>query len=130
VVSGTGDQFFFSLKFSFTFLRGCYFVGPSLTRGRIYNLLLLLVLANAVQLGLESRGTQDQILLSPFLRLPQPGGPGPRIYIPQEHCCPVIPPGTGFPFVASYDSQGYGGVIVTRLRMGLLFLEVKLPIAV
>jgi hypothetical protein len=31
-------------------------------------------------------------------RLPQPGGPGPRIYIPQEQYGPVIPPGTGFPF--------------------------------
>jgi hypothetical protein len=30
--------------------------------------------------------------------LPQPGGPGPRIYIPQEQGSPVIPPGTGFPF--------------------------------
>jgi hypothetical protein len=32
------------------------------------------------------------------LRLPQPGGPGSRIYIPQEQGGPVIPPGTGFPF--------------------------------
>jgi hypothetical protein len=31
-------------------------------------------------------------------RLPQPGGPGPRIYIPQEQGGPVIAPGTGFPF--------------------------------
>jgi hypothetical protein len=31
-------------------------------------------------------------------RLPQPGGPSPRIYIPQEQGGPVIPPGTGFPF--------------------------------
>jgi hypothetical protein len=30
-------------------------------------------------------------------RLPQPGGPGPRIYIPQEQGGPDIPPGTGFP---------------------------------
>jgi hypothetical protein len=29
-------------------------------------------------------------------RHPQPGGPGPRIYIPQEQGGPVIPPGTGF----------------------------------
>jgi hypothetical protein len=29
---------------------------------------------------------------------PQPGGPGPHIYIPQEHGDPVMPPGTGFPF--------------------------------
>jgi hypothetical protein len=32
------------------------------------------------------------------LRLPQPGGPGPRIYISQEQGGPVIHPGTGFPF--------------------------------
>jgi hypothetical protein len=31
-------------------------------------------------------------------RLPQPGGPGLRIYIPHEWGGPVIPPGTGLPF--------------------------------
>jgi hypothetical protein len=31
-------------------------------------------------------------------RLPQPGGPGSRLYIPQEQGGPIIPPGTGFPF--------------------------------
>jgi hypothetical protein len=31
-------------------------------------------------------------------RLPQPGGLGFRIYIPQEQGGLVIPPGTGFPF--------------------------------
>jgi hypothetical protein len=31
-------------------------------------------------------------------RLPQPGGPGPRIYRPQEQGNPFIPSGTGFPF--------------------------------
>jgi hypothetical protein len=39
----------------------------------------------------------DNILLS-HTRLPQPGGPGPCIYIPQEQGGPVKPPGTGFPF--------------------------------
>jgi hypothetical protein len=29
---------------------------------------------------------------------PQPGGPGPLIYIPQEQGGPVTPPRTGFPF--------------------------------
>jgi hypothetical protein len=32
-------------------------------------------------------------------RLPQPGGPGSRIYIPNEEGGPVIPPGTGFHFL-------------------------------
>jgi hypothetical protein len=36
------------------------------------------------------------ILLS-HLRLPQPGGPGSRIYVPQEQGGPVIRSGTGFP---------------------------------
>jgi hypothetical protein len=31
-------------------------------------------------------------------RLPQLGGSGPRIYVPQEQDGPVIPPDTGFPF--------------------------------
>jgi hypothetical protein len=30
--------------------------------------------------------------------LPKPGGPGPRIYIPQEEVGPVLPPATGFSF--------------------------------
>jgi hypothetical protein len=40
--------------------------------------------------------TRNHTLLS-HLRLPQPGGPGSRIYIPQEQGGPVIPPSTGFP---------------------------------
>jgi hypothetical protein len=97
--SGTRDQFFFLLEISFRQLRLCYFVAPSLTRGRVCNLLvqLLLGLARAVTLGSKSRRTHGHILLS-HLRLPQPGGPGPRIYTPQERGGPVMPPGTGFPF--------------------------------
>jgi hypothetical protein len=70
---------------------------PSLTRGWVCNLLvqLLLGLARAVTLGSKSRRTRDHIFLS-HLRLPQPGGPGSRIYIPREQGGPVIPPGTGF----------------------------------
>jgi hypothetical protein len=41
------DQFFFLLEILFRHLRVCYFVAPSLTRGRVC-LLLLLVLASAV----------------------------------------------------------------------------------
>jgi hypothetical protein len=66
-----------------------------------------------------SRGTHDHILLYQFLRLPEPGGPGPRIYIPQEQGGPGILQGTGFPFVASYNSQGYGGGILSHLHSGL-----------
>jgi hypothetical protein len=43
----------------------------------------------------ESLRTRKHILLS-HLRLPQPGGPCSRIYIPQEQGGPVISPGTRF----------------------------------
>jgi hypothetical protein len=71
---------------------------PSLTRGWVYNLLvqLLLGLARAVTLGSKSRRTQT--IFYSHLRLHQPGGPGPRIYIPQKQGGLVIPPDTGFPF--------------------------------
>jgi hypothetical protein len=49
--SGTRDQFFFLLEIFFRQLRVCYFVVPSLTRGRVCNFLLLLGLARAVPLG-------------------------------------------------------------------------------
>jgi hypothetical protein len=56
----------------------------------------------------DSLRTRNHTLLS-HLRLPQPGRPGSRIYIPQEQGGPVIPPGTGFPLRRLLDSQGYGG---------------------
>jgi hypothetical protein len=34
-------------------------------------------------------------------------GPGPHIYVPQDHGGPIIPPGTGFVFRCLVDSQGY-----------------------
>jgi hypothetical protein len=52
-----GYKFFFLLEIFFRQLRVCYFVAPSLTRGWVCNLLLLLVLASAVPLGPVSRGT-------------------------------------------------------------------------
>jgi hypothetical protein len=73
-------------------------MAPSPKRGRVCNLLLLLGLASEVPLGSVSRETQDHISLSQFFRLPQPGGPGPRIYIPHGLGGSVIPPGNGFPF--------------------------------
>jgi hypothetical protein len=74
---GPATNFFFLLEIFFRQLRVCYFVAPSLTRGRVCILLLLLVLASAVSLRFKSHGTQDHILFFQFLRLPQPGEPGP-----------------------------------------------------
>jgi hypothetical protein len=79
---------------------------PSLTRGWVCNLLvqLLLGLARAATVGSESHRSHDYILVS-HLRLQFP------VFIsPQEQVGPVKPPSAEFPFVAPYDSQGYGGV--------------------
>jgi hypothetical protein len=61
----------------------------SLTKGRLCRLQLLLVFASAVILGYESRGTRDHILLSQI---------------------------RDFPFVTSYDSQGYSQGILPHLH--------------
>jgi hypothetical protein len=50
---------------------------------RILLVQLLLSFARAVTVWSKSRRTHDRILLYHF-RLTQPGGRGPRIYIPQE----------------------------------------------
>jgi hypothetical protein len=94
--SGTRDQFYFHLQIFFRQLRLCYFVVLSLTRGRVCNLLVQLLL------GLARAVTHGNILLS-HVRLPQPGGSGSRIYIPQEQGGPRT---LGSLSVASYDSQG------------------------
>jgi hypothetical protein len=69
---------YLSLETFFGQLRSCYVVEPSLARGRVCNLLC------CWSSPTQSRGTEDHILLSQSLRLLQPAGPGPRIYIPQE----------------------------------------------
>jgi hypothetical protein len=53
------------------------------------------VICSAITHWLESHRTHNHILLS-HLRLPRPGGSGPRIYIPQERGGPVILPGQAF----------------------------------
>jgi hypothetical protein len=55
-------------------LRSCFYGAPSLTRGRVCLLYMLLALASTVFLASESLGTRDYILLSqiwdfPFCRL-------------------------------------------------------------
>jgi hypothetical protein len=50
-------------------------------------------------------------------RLPELGGPGPCIYIPQKWGGLVIPPDTGFPFHRLLWLEGLGGGIQTRLHI-------------
>jgi hypothetical protein len=56
--SGAHDQIFYTVWH----LRSCFCGAPSLTRGRVSLLYMLLALASAVFLGSESLGTRDQPL--------------------------------------------------------------------
>jgi hypothetical protein len=96
--SGTRDKFFFPFEIFFRQLRVYYFVAPSLTRGRVCNLLYNCFWALPEQSLLGQSSAELKAIFYSHLRLPQPGGPGPRIYIPQEQGGPVVPPDTGFPF--------------------------------
>jgi hypothetical protein len=74
-------------------LRVCLYGAPSLTRGRVCRLLLLLVLANAVIFGSEFRGSRDHILLSqirdfPFRRLLRLAGLRCRYSTPPPYVSP------------------------------------------
>jgi hypothetical protein len=60
--SGTRDQFFFLLEFFFQTVAVRYLVASSLTRGRVCNLLLLLVSTSAV--SLLSALSDDRTVLS------------------------------------------------------------------
>jgi hypothetical protein len=106
--SGTCDQFFFRHEISCRRLWLWYFVAPSLTRGRVCNLLYNCFWALPEQ-SLLSRSPAEltvHILLY-HLRLPQPGGPGSRIYIPPRNRMALLyPRALGSLSVASYDSQG------------------------
>jgi hypothetical protein len=85
--SGVYDQIVIAVRQ----MRVCWCGALSLTRERICR--LNCCWASPAQLaGLVT------IFYCLRLETPQPGGPGPRIYSPQEQGGPVIPPGTGFPF--------------------------------
>jgi hypothetical protein len=102
LVSGThlgpATNFFFLLEIFIGQLWVCYFVAPSLTRGWVCNLLYNCFWSLPEQSLLSQISAELSHILLSYLRLPQPGGLGPCIYIPQEQDGPVIPLGTGFPF--------------------------------
>jgi hypothetical protein len=84
--SGAHDQIFNTLWQ----LRSCFCGAPSLTRGRVCLLYMLLILASVVFLGSESLWTRDHILLSqiwdfPFRRLLRLAGSRWRYSTPPPH---------------------------------------------
>jgi hypothetical protein len=68
----------------------------------------VLVLASAVILRFESRGTHD-ILLSRIGDSPNLEGQVPVCISPRYRVARLHPQALGSLFVASYESQGYGG---------------------
>jgi hypothetical protein len=124
--SGIRDQFPFLLEIFFRQLRVSYFVAPSLTRGRVCNLLLLLVLASVVPSPARVWVPRDSpYFIVPILEIfPTWRARSPYLY----------PPGTGWPrytpghwlgplSVASYDSQVCGGGTLYRLHAGKEFIH-------
>jgi hypothetical protein len=113
-MSGSHPEPMTRFLFSVWRLQASWCGAPSLARGWVCNLLiqLLLGLARVVTLGSKSRRTRTH---DPFETPPTWRARSP-IYIPQEQGGPVITLGTGFPFVTSYDSQGYSGGILTHLH--------------
>jgi hypothetical protein len=99
---------------------------PSLTRGWVCNLLiqLFLCLARAVTLGSKSRRTHDHFYCL-ILDSPNMEGQVPVFIYPRNRVAQLYPRALGSLFVASYDSQGYGGGILKRLHTGQLLLVLK-----
>jgi hypothetical protein len=80
-----------------------------MTSGRVCRLQLLLAVASAAILGSESLRTRDHILLSQIRDSPNMEGQVPVFICPRNRVAQLYPQALGSIFIASYDSQGYGG---------------------
>jgi hypothetical protein len=89
-------------------------------RGWVRRLQLLLVLASAVIIGSESHGANDHILQSQIRDPPNLESQVSVFISPRNRVAQLYPQALGSIFVASYDSQGYGGGVRTSLHAGLL----------
>jgi hypothetical protein len=110
--SWTRDRFFFILEISFRRLRVCYFVVPSLTRGRVHNLLvqLLLVLPDQSLLG------RSPAELRPYFTVSSETLPTNRARSPY-----LYPPGTGWPRYTPGHWVSFPSPLTTRRATVELF---------
>jgi hypothetical protein len=105
------------LTFRFLFLSDRFwFVDVGRSFWWICHLQLLRVLASAVILGFEFRGTRDHILLSQIWDSHNLEGQVPIFISPRNRMSRLYPQALGSLFIASYDSQGYGGGIRIHLH--------------
>jgi hypothetical protein len=112
-------------------LRSCFYGAPSLTRGLVCLLYMLLVLTSAVFLGSESLGSRDHILLSqfgyfPFRRLLRLAGSRWRYSTPPPHgstgsycCLLVIQPRVG-PQHRKHPLLSNGRPVLLHIRWNVL----------
>jgi hypothetical protein len=114
--SETRDQFFFLLEISFRHLRHCYFVAPSLTRGRVCNLLYSCFWA----LPEHSLLGRIPVELTTIFYCQVPVFISPRNRVAQ-----LYPRALGSFFVASYDSQGLLWRYSNRLHTGIARMRRK-----
>jgi hypothetical protein len=82
-------------------------------------------LASADILGSESRGTHDHILFSQIRDSPNMEGQVPIFISPRNRVAQLNPQASGSLFIASYDTQGYGGGIRTSLHKGVGFQVIR-----
>jgi hypothetical protein len=115
--SGTFDQFLFRHEIFCRQLRLCCFVAPSLTRGRVCNLLYNCFWALPDQ-RLLGRCSAELTAICYCLIWDSPNLEGQvHVFIsPRDRVAKLYPWALGSLFVASYDSQGGG--ILTRLHTG------------
>jgi hypothetical protein len=122
--SGAYNQIF--TRITVSQLRVCSCGVFSLTRRQVCHLQLLLVLVSADILGSESRRTRDHILRSQIQDSPTGRARFPYLYPPGTGWPSYTPQALGSLFVASYDSQVYGGVIQPRLHTGVSWTASRL----
>jgi hypothetical protein len=94
------------------------YVTSSLARVWICRLQLLLVFASTVILRSEFREVCDYILLSQNRNSHNLEGQVLVFISPRNRVARLYPEALGHLFIASYDSQGYGGGIWSRLHSG------------
>jgi hypothetical protein len=73
-------------------------------------------MASTVILGYKSRWTHDHNLLSQIRDSPNLEGQVPVFISPTNKVAQLYPQALGSSFIASYDSQGYGGGIRPHLH--------------
>jgi hypothetical protein len=104
--SGTSDQIVLLLKISFRQLRLCYFVAPSLTRGRVCTLLYNCFWAFPEQSPLcRSPVELTAIFYCLICDFPNLEGQVPVFISPRNRPVQLYPRALGSLFIASYDSQ-------------------------